>query len=1015
MGPYDNDDIYDDQKGLGKRSSSAPDFEPPQTYPSAPDIHDSEAAATNGDTSSDESVNSATQKEQSAFDSGIAKADSFVKDIEKLLPKGKGGFSMLAARRRGIMIGVGLVAMMVITIMSILFTFNIPSAEIRAAGNGLITTYFGSQIMQGKIHMGKYWNGMIDDTFKQTCLGKDCTISMDGKSSMLERWRTRTSANFVENLKKAGIAISSEGGKITGYKINTEVEGTKYSGITDPDDLKKVIKETTGIDVTVKGTEQPSLFGDTFDVKATDKSAVKLATANKSIAKGFLSEAGYDKLFAKWTPIRQLSSVKGFGFNPLRELRSKTEDKVNSAVDKWVQSLLDKISGKTPNQISATVNETDKDGKVTTANEDGKLSYEGLKEGANKILESKGGKVGGGALAVAGLLCVANELIKGTSDLKVTNYYNPTSQLATTMMAASDQTTAVSTPGMDSAGQEAYVKTFLERKDDQGNIVSFSDSATWKAMNGVNGGTAIQAGDAVAAGLKSAQSNSDIQKGLAAFVEGLGTAVCSGPTGTVVAGAGIILMVISGPFAVLEGAAFAAVFALGVPLVTQILAGSAFNVAESIKDPARTYNNAAQGARYTADLNSWTHGGTPQASTDNQKYKTQYLVEQTNDFKSKSIAYQLFNTSDPLSAVNKIASKGSVYPSKNIATLANSFVNIIPNIAKSFGTLLSPKASAASTTIDPCNDTEQGCSGLSSNVMNDDGSKAIAFFNNNPDIDASDWRLTWMKDCHDDEFYKNDLGAWDFRIVQDTPAYTSYITDSLDQKCNDSSNLNNPDILALLSYVNLAPQAAGAVCQDATADSADDLDKAACNTVGYSASPDTPSSSTPATGPFDEASWKRQFSNGNISESSMTKITKEFLVGSDSSDPVGAVNICKTWISEPFLNPNAAISIKAMNDAFKAKFGHSMYFQSCYRSYDQQKAARSKLGNTAADPGTSNHGWGLAIDIGPNPKKDQGCDSSLGGSDKEQCSWILQNASNYGYKTWTVKTEMWHLKYVGGS
>jgi len=1014
MGPYDNKDIYDDQQGLGAHSSNAPDFEPPKDYPTDPEIHDSEAAATNGDSSSDSPLNSATQKEQSAFDN-TTKNGGFVKNMEKLIPKGKSGFSMMAARRRGMLIGIGLVLVFIITILSMLLTFNIPPAEIRAAGNGLVTTYFGSQIAQGRIHMGKYWNGMIDDTFKQTCLGKECTISMEGKSSMLERLRTRTSANFVENLKKSGITITSEGGKITGYKINTEVEGTKYSGITDPDELGKMIKETTGVDVAVKGSQQPSLFGDTYEVKATGKSAVKLASANKSIAKGFLNEAGYDRLFAKWTPIRQLSTVKGFGFHPLRELRSQTEDKFNSAVDKWIQGLLDKISGQTPTDISAQQTGTEEDGKTSSSKESGKISYDSIKNTANTILETKTAKIGGGGLAVAGLICVANELYKGTSALKVTNYYDPTSQLATTMMAASDQTIAPSTPGVNSAGAEAYVKTILERKDSNGNVVSFSDSAIWKAMNGSTGGVAMQDGDAVAAGLKSTQSNQELQKSFQDLTSALGTAVCSGPTGTAIATAGVVLMVLSGPFAVVEGIAVAAVTMVGVPLLTQLLAGSVFNVSESIKDPARTYNNAAQGARYTADLNSWTHGGTPQASAENQQYKTQYIVDQSNEFKSKSIAYQLFDTNDPLSLVNKVASKGSVYPSKNIATIASSFTNIIPNIAKTFGSLLSPKASAAGTTIDPCNDTEQGCSGLSADVMNEDGSKAIAFFNNNPNIDASDWRLTWMKDCHDDEFYKNDLGAWDFRIVSGTPAYTNYITDQLDAKCNDASNVNNPDIIALLSYVNLAPQAAGAVCQDATADSADDTDKAACAMVGYNASSSDTSSNTTATGPFDEAAWKRQFSNGNIPVSSMTKITKEFLVGNDTSDPVGAVNICSTWISEPYLNPNAATSIKAMNDAFKAKFGHSMYFQSCYRSLSQQQAARSKLGSQAADPGTSNHGWGLAIDIGPNPKKDQGCDSSLSGSDKEQCSWILQNASSYGYKTWTVKNEMWHIKYVGGN
>src|SRR5690606_32540750 len=34
-----------------------------------------------------------------------------------------------------------------------------------------------------------------------------------------------------------------------------------------------------------------------------------------------------------------------------------------------------------------------------------------------------------------------------------------------------------------------------------------------------------------------------------------------------------------------------------------------------------------------------------------------------------------------------------------------------------------------------------------------------------------------------------------------------------------------------------------------------------------------------------------------------------------------------------------------------------------YRSYEQQVQARKNVGNLAAVPGTSNHGWGVAVDF----------------------------------------------------
>lgn len=56
-----------------------------------------------------------------------------------------------------------------------------------------------------------------------------------------------------------------------------------------------------------------------------------------------------------------------------------------------------------------------------------------------------------------------------------------------------------------------------------------------------------------------------------------------------------------------------------------------------------------------------------------------------------------------------------------------------------------------------------------------------------------------------------------------------------------------------------------------------------------------------------------------------------------------------------------------------------------------------------AVPGTSNHGWGLAIDIA--------------GASGPTLEWLLQNAHKYGF-TWEVAdgpgAEAWHIRYVSG-
>jgi LAS superfamily LD-carboxypeptidase LdcB len=53
----------------------------------------------------------------------------------------------------------------------------------------------------------------------------------------------------------------------------------------------------------------------------------------------------------------------------------------------------------------------------------------------------------------------------------------------------------------------------------------------------------------------------------------------------------------------------------------------------------------------------------------------------------------------------------------------------------------------------------------------------------------------------------------------------------------------------------------------------------------------------------------------------------------------------------------------------------------------------------AAVPGTSNHGWGLAVDIAHCNQK--------------TLEWLLQNADKYGF-SWEDQSEPWHIRYYKG-
>jgi D-alanyl-D-alanine carboxypeptidase len=75
---------------------------------------------------------------------------------------------------------------------------------------------------------------------------------------------------------------------------------------------------------------------------------------------------------------------------------------------------------------------------------------------------------------------------------------------------------------------------------------------------------------------------------------------------------------------------------------------------------------------------------------------------------------------------------------------------------------------------------------------------------------------------------------------------------------------------------------------------------------------------------------------------------------------------------------------------------------SSYRSYAKQvyywNLYVSGQGNLAARPGTSNHGWGNAVDLASPSMR----------------SWIDRNGAQYGWKKVEAPSEWWHVNYVGG-
>jgi hypothetical protein len=97
--------------------------------------------------------------------------------------------------------------------------------------------------------------------------------------------------------------------------------------------------------------------------------------------------------------------------------------------------------------------------------------------------------------------------------------------------------------------------------------------------------------------------------------------------------------------------------------------------------------------------------------------------------------------------------------------------------------------------------------------------------------------------------------------------------------------------------------------------------------------------------------------------------------------------------------------------AFKQQFGHDLAVTDAYRSFVEQVQLKASKGFLAATPGYSNHGWGLAFDLG----------SGMNDYGSAAYAWLKSNGYRFGFfhPTWAepdspdfAKAEPWHWQFV---
>ncbi|MFB9725278.1 D-alanyl-D-alanine carboxypeptidase family protein [Haloechinothrix salitolerans] len=120
--------------------------------------------------------------------------------------------------------------------------------------------------------------------------------------------------------------------------------------------------------------------------------------------------------------------------------------------------------------------------------------------------------------------------------------------------------------------------------------------------------------------------------------------------------------------------------------------------------------------------------------------------------------------------------------------------------------------------------------------------------------------------------------------------------------------------------------------------------------------------------------------------------------------------MCGIGIGSHVLRCDAAQSFAAMSRAHAADTGRGLCVTDSYRSFPAQVDLYRRKPSLAAVPGTSNHGWGVAIDM-------CGGVESFGTSAHQ---WMRANAPAFGWihPNWARqgggREEPWHWEYVGG-